>query len=117
MRTDRLTFHRWLARRYGLTISQPTTIGPSGQVPVTYYCPYSGTTPQSGVTGKLVDLGTYTPAVPGTSGTGYAPEFWAPAKDGIALVRVPPSTFSLDAGQTATGGFIPGKTSAEAAGE
>jgi len=114
---DRLTFHRWLARDHGLSIRQPATIGPSGRVPVTYYYPYSGTTPASGVTGELVDLGTYTPAVPGTSGTGYTPEFWAPAKGAIALVRVPPSTFSLDAGQTATGGFMRAKTSAEAAAE
>lgn len=112
---DRLTFHRWLARDHGLAIEQPSTVGPSGAVPVTYYYPYSGTTSASGVTGDLVDLGTYTPAVPGTSGTGYTPEFWAPAKDAIALVRVPPSVFALDSGQTPTGGFVPGKTSTEAA--
>ena len=117
LHTDRLTFHRWLARDYGLTIRQPATARPSGHVPVTYYYPYSGTTPSGGVTGRLVDLGTYAPAVPGTSGTGYTPEFWAAAKGAIALVRVPPSTFALDSGQTATGGFIPGKTSVEAAAE
>jgi hypothetical protein len=115
LHTDRLTFHRWLARDYGLTIRQPATLGASGPVPVTYYYPYSGTTSRAGVTGRLVDLGTYTPAVPGTSGTGYTPEFWAPAKDAIALVRVPPSTFPLTTGQTPTGGFMPGRTSAEAA--
>lgn len=117
LHTDRLTFHRWLARDYGLTIRQPATVGRSGRVPVTYYYPYSGTTPESGVSGPLVDLGTYTPAAPGTAGTGYTPEFWASAKDAIALVRVPPSVFSMDAGQTATGGFIPGKSSGEAAAE
>ena len=53
--------------------------------------------------------------MPGTTGTDYTPEFWAPAKDAIALVRVPPSTFSLAAGQTATGGYQRGRTSAEAA--
>ena len=115
LRRDRLTFHRWLARDYGLTIRQPSTLGASGPVPVTYYYPDSGTTSPAGVSGRLVDLGTYTPAVPGTSGTGYTPEFWAPAKDAIALVRVPPSTFPLTTGQTPTGGFMPGRTSAEAA--
>ena len=33
----------------------------------------------------------------------------------MALVRTPPSTFSLAAGQTATGGYEHGLTSAEAA--
>ena len=115
LHTDRLTFHRWLARDYGLAVQRPATAGPSGPVPVTYYYPYSGTTGRNGVTGRLVDLGTYTPAVPGTSGTGYTPEFWAPAKDGIALVRVPPPVFPLDSGQTATGGYVPGSTSQQAA--
>jgi hypothetical protein len=115
LNTDRLTFNRWLARDYSLSVSMPTTVGPSGRVPVTYYYPYSGQTPPSGVTGKLVDLGTYAPATPGSSGTGYTPEFWAPAKGGIALVRSAPSTFSLDSGQTAIGGYEPGKTSAQAA--
>jgi hypothetical protein len=67
------------------------------------------------VTGKLVDLGTYPPAVVGTSGTGYGAAFWEPAKGGIALVRTAPSEYSLDSGQTATGGYEPGKTSAQAA--
>lgn len=115
LRRDRLTFDRWLARAYSLSLTQPATTGPSGPVPLTYYYPYSGTTPEAGVTGRLVDLGTYTPATPGSSGTGYTPEFWAPAKGAIALVRTPPSTFSLAAGQTATGGYEPGRTSAEAA--
>lgn len=117
LHTDRLTFHRWLADDYGLQIKQSASAGGSGPVPVTYYYPYSGTTPPAGVTGRLVDLGTYVPAAPGTSGTGYTPEFWLPAKDGIAMVRVPPSTFSMDTGQTATGGFIPGTSSGEAAAE
>lgn len=115
LHTDRLTFNRWLAHDYSLHLTQPSTAGPSGTVPLTYYYPYSGTTPTAGVTGPLVDLGTYTPAVPGSPGTGYTPEFWAPAAGGIALVRTPPSTFSLDAGQTATGGFEPGRSSAQAA--
>ena len=113
--TDRHTFDRWLAREYSLSVTQDATVGPSGPVPVTYYYPYSGTTGPRGVHGRLVDLGTYTPAVPGTAGTGYTPEFWAAAKGAIALVRVPPSTFSLDAGQTAIGGYRTGRSSEQAA--
>lgn len=115
LQTDRLTFNRWLAKDYALSVTQPSASGPSGPVPLTYYYPYSGTTSGAGVTGPLVDLGTYTPAVPGTAGTGYTPEFWAPAKGGIALVRTPPSTFPLASGQTATGGYEPGRTSEQAA--
>lgn len=115
VRRDRLTFARWLARSWSLSVSQPSGVGPSGAVPTTYYYPYSGTTPAAGVTGRLVDLGTYTPAVPGTAGTGDATAFWAPAAGGIAVVHAPPSTFSLDSGQTATGGFEPGRSSAQAA--
>jgi hypothetical protein len=115
LHTDRLSFHRWLARDWSLTIEQDATTGRSGPVPVSYYYPYSGTTGPSGVRAPLVDLGTYVPAVPGTAGTGYTPEFWAPAKGAIALVRVPPSTFALSAGQTATGGFERGKSSEQAA--
>jgi hypothetical protein len=110
LRTDRLTFNRWLARDFALRVRVPATIGRSGPVPLTYYFPYSGQTPPQGVTGKLVDLGTFPPG-----GAGYTPAFWAPAKGGIALVRTAPSVFSLDVGQTATGGFEPGKTSAQAA--
>jgi hypothetical protein len=115
LHTDRLTFARWLARSWSLTVAQPATVGPSGPVPLTYYYPYSGTTPAGGVTGPLVDLGTYPPAVPGTSGTGAATAFWAPAAGGIAVVHAPPSTFSLASGQTATGGYEPGRSSAQAA--
>jgi hypothetical protein len=115
LRTDRLTFNRWLARDYALRVDVPASAGPSGPVPVTYYYPYSGRTPPGGVTAKLVDLGTYTPAAPGTSGSGYTAAFWAPARGAIALVRTAPPVFSLDAGQTATGGYEPGKTSAQAA--
>ena len=61
------------------------------------------------MTGDLVDLGVYRPA------SGFTVAFWAPARGGIALVRAAPSVFSLDAGQTAIGGYDPGKTSAEAA--
>ncbi len=71
---DRHTFNRWLARDWSLAVSQPSSAGPSGAVPLTYYYPYSGTTGPAGVSGPLVDLGTYTPAVPGTAGTGYT---WA----------------------------------------
>ncbi|MGH3784841.1 MAG: hypothetical protein ACRDRO_30570 [Pseudonocardiaceae bacterium] len=83
---------------------------------MTYYYPYSGKTPDIGVTGKLVDLGSYPPVDPGSSGTGYtAADFWAPARGTIALVRATPSIFSLDTGQIATGGYEPGKISAQVA--
>ena len=39
LRTDRLTFNRWLARHYGLRVSVPAAVGASGSVPVTYYYP------------------------------------------------------------------------------
>jgi hypothetical protein len=112
VRTDRLTFNRWLARDYELRVKVPASVGVSGQVPLTYYYPYSGQTPPGGITAKLVDLGTYLPAA---LGSGYTPAFWAAAKGAIALVRTAPPVFSLDAGQTATGGYEPGKTSAQAA--
>ena len=112
MQTDRLTFSRWLAREFALTVSVPATVGRSGAVPLTYYYPYSGQTTADGVTGDLVDLGVYPPATPVS---GLTEAFWAPARGGIALVRAAPSVFSLDAGQTAIGGYEPGKTSAEAA--
>lgn len=115
LRTDRLTFNRWLARDYALRVKVPASVGVSGPVPLTYYYPYSGQTPPGGVTAKLVDLGTYPPAAPGSSGSGYTAAFWASAKGAIALVRTAPSVFSLDLGQTATGGYEPGKTSAQAA--
>jgi hypothetical protein len=109
MRTDRLTFSRWLARDFSLTVSVPATVGRSGPVPVTYYYPYSGQTPPGGVTGRLVDLGLYPAA------SGYTEAFWAPARGGIALVRAVPPEFSLDLAQTATGGYVPGQISAQAA--
>ena len=109
MRTDRLTFSRWLARDFALRVSVPATVGRSGPVPLTYYYPYSGQTPPSGVTGTLVDLGTYPPA------SGYTAAFWAPARGAIALVRTAPPVFDLDLGQTAIGGYEPGKTSPQAA--
>ena len=112
MQTDRLTFNRWLARDFALTVSVPATVGRSGAIPLTYYYPYSGQTTADGVTGDLVDLGVYPPATPAS---GLTEAFWAPARGGIALVRAAPSVFSLDAGQTAIGGYEPGKTSAEAA--
>lgn len=37
MRTDRLTFSRWLARDFALTVSVPASVGRSGPVPLTYY--------------------------------------------------------------------------------
>ena len=109
MRTDRLTFSRWLAREFALTVSVPASAGRSGPVPVTYYYPYSGQTPPGGVTGPLVDLGLYPLA------SGYTEAFWAPARGGIALVRAVPPEFSLDLAQAVTGGYVPGQISALAA--
>ena len=109
LRADRLTFNRWLARDFALRIRVPATLGRSGPVPLTYYYPYSGQTPRGGVTGKLVDLGTL------PTGSSYTAAFWAPAKGGIAVVRTALPVFSLDVGQTAVGGFEPGKTSAQSA--
>ena len=76
MRTDRLTFSRWLAREFALTVSVPAAAGRSGPVPLTYYYPYSGQTPPGGVTGRLVDLGFYPAGNPVVSG--YTEAFWAP---------------------------------------
>ena len=109
MRTDRLTFSRWLAREFALTVSVPASVGRSGPVPVTYYYPYSGQTPPGGVTGRLVDLGFYPAA------SGFTEAFWAPARGGIALVRTAPPVFPLDLAQTPTGGYVPGQISAVAA--
>ena len=109
MRTDRLTFSRWLARDFALTVSVPASAARSGPVPLTYYYPYSGQTPRGGVTGRLVDLGLYPLA------SGYTEAFWEPARGGIALVRAVPPEFSLDVAQTATGGYVPGQISAMAA--
>jgi hypothetical protein len=61
------------------------------------------------VTGRLVDLGLYPAA------SGYTQAFWAPARGGIALVRTAPPVFSLDLAQTATGGYVPGQSSVQAA--
>ena len=109
MRTDRLTFSRWQAGDFALEVSVPASVGWSGPVPLTYYYPYSGQTPPGGVTGPLVDLGLYPLA------SGYTEAFWALARGGIALVRAAPPVFSLDLGQTATGSYVPGEISAEAA--
>ena len=111
---DRHSFGRWLAKDWSMSISQPTTVGASGPVPLAYYYPYSGQTPAQGVTGKLVDLGAYPAAVIATSGTGYAPEFWLPARGGVALVRAGPSTYSPSTTTTALGGYEQGKTSQQA---
>jgi hypothetical protein len=108
LQTDRLTFNRWLARDCSLQVNVPAAVGASGPVPVTYYFPYSGQTPPAGVTGPLIDLGIFQAA-------GYTTAFWEAAKGGIALVRSAPPVFDLDLGQTATGGFEPGKTPAQAA--
>ena len=113
MRTDRLTFSRWLAREFSLTVSVPASAGRSGPVPLTYYYPYSGQTPPGGVTGRLVDLGFYPAGNPVVSG--YTEAFWAPARGGIALVRTAPPVFPLDLAQTVTGGYVPGQISAVAA--
>ena len=109
IRTDRLTFSRWLAREFALTVSVPASAGRSGPVPLTYYYPYSGQTPPGGVTGRLVDLGFYPLA------SGFTEAFWAAGPGGIALIRAVPPEFSLDLAQTATGGYVPGQISALAA--
>jgi hypothetical protein len=101
---DRIPFHRWLAQDWSLSINQDPAAGPSGPVPVSYYYPYSGTTGPSGISGKLVDLGMYM----------NTPTYWARAAGEIALVRVPPSIFSLDSLQMLTGGFERSKTSLQA---
>jgi hypothetical protein len=106
--TDPIPFNRWLAQDWSLSIDQDATVGPSEPVSVSYYYPYSGTTGPGGISGRLVDLGDYAPVW-------YTPAFWAPAMGEIALVRVPPCTFSLDIGQLPTGGFEPHKTSQQAA--
>jgi MYXO-CTERM domain-containing protein len=108
LHTDRITFQRWLAQDYSLSIAQDPAVGRSGPVAVSYYYPYSGATGAAGVSGRLVDLGNYDPSW-------YTPAFWARATGGIALVRVPRCTFSLDIGQIPTGGFEPGRTSQETA--
>jgi hypothetical protein len=108
LHTDRIHFQRWLAQDYSLSIHQDPTVGPSGPVEVSYYYPYSGTTGPAGISGRLVDLGKYTPLW-------YTPAFWARATGGIALVRVPPCTSSLDIGQMPTAGFEPHKSSLQAA--
>jgi len=81
LRTDRLTFSRWLARDFSLTVSVPASAGRSGPVPLTYYYPYSGQTPPGGVTGRLVDLGLYPLA------SGLTEAFWEPARGGIAATE------------------------------
>jgi len=65
--------------------------------------------------GMQADLGLFPAGNPVVSG--YTEAFWAPARGGIALIRAVPSEFSLDAAQTATGGYVPGQTSALAAAE
>jgi hypothetical protein len=105
--TDQIPFQRWLAERWSLSIDQDGAVGRSGPVPVSYYYPYSGMTGLTGITGRLVDLGT--PPV------WYNPtSFWARAAGEIALVRVPPSTFSPGTSQMLTGGFEPGRTPLQA---
>ena len=112
MRTDRLTFSRWLAREFALTVSVPASAGRSGPVPLTYYYPYSGQTPPGGVTGRLVDLGRSRPA---TRSSAAIPRRSGRRPGGIALVRAVPPVFPLDLAQTVTGGYVPGQISAVAA--
>jgi hypothetical protein len=109
LHADRHTFQRWLAEPQDCSLSiRRDPAGPSEKVNVSYYYPYSGITGPSGVSGRLVDLGPYEPIW-------YTPAFWTAATGGIALVRVPLSTFSLDIGQLPTGGFEPDQTSLKAA--
>ena len=105
---DPIPFDRWLAKDWSLSINQDPAVGPSGPVSISYYYPYSGTTGPGGITGRLVDLGDYSPVW-------YTPAFWARATGEIALVRVPSCRFSLDIGQLPTGGFEPQESSEQAA--
>ena len=104
---NRISFNRWLAKKYSLSIDQDAT-GRSKRVKVSYYYPYSGKTGPGGISGRLVDLGQYNPVW-------STPAFWARASGQIALVRVPKPTFSLDFGQIPIGGFDHGKSSLQAA--
>ncbi|HEY5117257.1 MAG TPA: hypothetical protein VIJ00_17175 [Nakamurella sp.] len=113
--TDRLTFNRWLARDFSLRVQVPSTVGRSGAVPLTYYYPYSGQTPRHGVTARLVDLGPAPTPTAAPAGSDAAAAYWAPARGSIALVRTAPSVFPLNLAQRASGGYQPGKTSAESA--
>jgi hypothetical protein len=104
MGTDRLTFNRWLVRDFALRVDVTTALGRSGPVPLTYYYPYSGQTPRSGVTGSPVDLGTYPPA------SGYTAQGRSGHRPGArSLVRTAPSVFDLNLGQTASGGYEPAR--------
>jgi MYXO-CTERM domain-containing protein len=105
---ERLTFDRWLAKDCSLWIDQDPAGGSSGPVEVSSYYPYSGNTGPGGISGRLVDLGEYTPLWD-------TPAFWMPARGQIALVRVPQPTFSLDFGQMPIGGFEDRKSSLQAA--
>jgi hypothetical protein len=106
--SDPIPFDCWLAKKYSLSINQDATAGRSEPVDVSYYYPYSGTTGPKGISGRLVDLGKYNPIW-------YTPAFWTPAAGEIALVKVPPSTFSLVIGQIPTGGFERKQTSQQTA--
>lgn len=107
LHTDTIPFQRWLAEGWSLSIEQDGSVGSSGPVPVSYFYPYSGATGPNGISGKLVDLDTYDP-------TWYTPAFWERAMGEIALVRVPPSTFSLEYGQLPIGGFERNQSSLQA---
>jgi hypothetical protein len=102
---ERIEFQQWLANGWSLSIQQNPNAA-AQPVPVSYFYPYSGYTGPNGITGRLVDLGDYTAGW-------HAPQFWEPAKGAIALVRVPPSTFSLDIGQLPTDAFEPKHPSLE----
>ena len=100
-----MPFNRWEAARWSLSIQQDPT-GPSQDGAGQLLLSFSGKTEPKGITAKLVDLGEYTPGW-------YTPLFWERARGAIALVRVPPSTFSLDIGQLPTDAFEPGRSSLE----
>ena len=103
LRTDPFNL-RWLAQDCSLSINQDATVGPSGPVPVSYYYPYSGTT------GPVASVASWSTSAC-TRRACTRRRFWAPANSGIALVRMPPSTFSSISLQLPTGGFEPGKNS------
>jgi hypothetical protein len=91
---ERIVFQQWLANKWSLSMQQNPN-APVQPMPVSYFYPYSGYTGPNGITARLVDLGDYT-------GGWHSPQFWGAAKGAIALVRVPPSTFSLDIAQLPT---------------
>lgn len=72
VRRDRLTFDRWVPRKWGLRVD-------GEPVDVAFYFPYSGVTPPQGVSGQLMYLGV----------SPLSSLAWARARGKIAVVDVP----------------------------